>query len=325
MAKQRSWICDGVAKDGHAYSQGGAHDAYENFGPDCSMCGLPKEAMLSKKQKSPDGQGGGGKFPLRPVAIAAGILLACGGVVATQAERIDLLCQPLGTCLSFSDAYQKGVTQAKEAIARNQKAKTIQDVLAANDLLKSSTKNLKSVPANAKVYADALKQIAANQKVTKEIESRIAQEKQAEIAFNASQASASKAASRAKPASESFDAANQRLQGTKELWQKALDQLKPIPQNSLFAAQKQERSEAYKSKMSEIDKQIAALVPPQPVASKSTVYNPPANEPVYTEPSYSPEPAVSQPAPAYREPVQAYREPEPASNLPPVWGQGAPR
>jgi hypothetical protein len=322
MAKLRSWVCNGIPKNGQYESQGMAHEPYENYGPDCSMCGLPKEAMAAEKQKSSQ-QGGSGKFPVKPVAIAASILLACGGAIATQADRIDLVCQPLGTCQSFTDTYQRGISQAKEAIARNQKAKTIQDVQAASELLKSSDKNLKSIPNNAKVYADALKQIAANQPVGKEIEARIAKEKQFEMALNEAEATAKKAAAIAKPANESFEQASQRLDNTKKQWQKALDQLKPIPQNSLFTEQKQERSKTYNVKISDIDKQIAAMVPPAPVVVAPAPSTPSVIEPAYTEPP-QPEPVVSQPS--YREPAPAYREPEPVrSNLPPVWGQGAPQ
>ncbi|NER36679.1 MAG: DUF1795 domain-containing protein [Oscillatoria sp. SIO1A7] len=39
------WICDGVPKDGKQYYSSGPHQDYENTGPDCVVCGLPREAM----------------------------------------------------------------------------------------------------------------------------------------------------------------------------------------------------------------------------------------------------------------------------------------
>ncbi|NWF60705.1 MAG: hypothetical protein HXY43_15950 [Fischerella sp.] len=54
MAK--SWECDGVPKDEKSYphqNPPGKHDPYENFGADCVICALPKEAMIGDKSKPP--------------------------------------------------------------------------------------------------------------------------------------------------------------------------------------------------------------------------------------------------------------------------------
>ena len=62
MAK--SWECDGLPKDGKSYSNQNPkekHDPCENFGADCVICSLPKEAMVGGSSKPP------GK------AIAAGV------------------------------------------------------------------------------------------------------------------------------------------------------------------------------------------------------------------------------------------------------------
>jgi phosphate transport system substrate-binding protein len=64
------WICDGVPKDGKQYSNQnpqGKHEPYENFGSDCVICGLPKEAMGSKN-----------KAPIRLIASAVTALLVLG-------------------------------------------------------------------------------------------------------------------------------------------------------------------------------------------------------------------------------------------------------
>lgn len=42
----KPWICDGQAKDGKSYpNTSGAHEPYENYGPDCAVCGLPQESL----------------------------------------------------------------------------------------------------------------------------------------------------------------------------------------------------------------------------------------------------------------------------------------
>jgi phosphate transport system substrate-binding protein len=69
-----SWTCDGVPKNGKQYpnqNPPGRHEPYENYGGDCVICGLPREAM----------QGGGAKLPIGAIAsaITAVLLLAIGG------------------------------------------------------------------------------------------------------------------------------------------------------------------------------------------------------------------------------------------------------
>jgi len=86
VSSQKSWFCDGQPKDGKSYPNcSGVHESYENFGPDCLMCGLPKEAMVAKK-----GQQGNNSpqatiisqpsSPLPSLAIAGLVLLAALGV-----------------------------------------------------------------------------------------------------------------------------------------------------------------------------------------------------------------------------------------------------
>lgn len=48
-----SWKCDGLPKDGKQYpnqNPPGKHEPYENYGADCVMCGLPKEAIVGSKK-----------------------------------------------------------------------------------------------------------------------------------------------------------------------------------------------------------------------------------------------------------------------------------
>ena len=69
-----SWKCDGVPKDGKQYSNQnppGKHEPYENYGSDCVICGLPREAIT-----------GGGKSPAKAIAAiitGAFAIAAIGG------------------------------------------------------------------------------------------------------------------------------------------------------------------------------------------------------------------------------------------------------
>ncbi|NJR65994.1 MAG: hypothetical protein HC772_12810 [Leptolyngbyaceae cyanobacterium CRU_2_3] len=58
MSTSKSWTCEGKPKDGKDYPNAFAHQPYENFGPDCAICGLPREAIEVSKGKRPAAAGG---------------------------------------------------------------------------------------------------------------------------------------------------------------------------------------------------------------------------------------------------------------------------
>lgn len=71
------WICDGVSKNGKQYpnqNPAGQHPPYENYSPDCAVCGLPREAMDADKKAN----------AINPIAglIAALLTLGLLGLVA---------------------------------------------------------------------------------------------------------------------------------------------------------------------------------------------------------------------------------------------------
>ena len=80
-----SWMCDGVPKDGNSYPNAYAHEPYENTGPDCVICGLPKEAMQPGKKTKPvkttyaGGSSNAKPQWILPAIIAGAILLTLGG------------------------------------------------------------------------------------------------------------------------------------------------------------------------------------------------------------------------------------------------------
>lgn len=77
MSTSKSWSCDGKPKDGKDYPNAFPHQPYENFGPDCAICGLPKESVEGAKGKrasSPAGNRSGSGN--RGVGLAAGLVTA---------------------------------------------------------------------------------------------------------------------------------------------------------------------------------------------------------------------------------------------------------
>lgn len=73
----QSWQCDGIPKNGKQYPNcSGEHEPYENFGPDCVMCGLPREAMESGPQSSKTVMAGGGASGEKKNWLIPGIIVA---------------------------------------------------------------------------------------------------------------------------------------------------------------------------------------------------------------------------------------------------------
>jgi branched-chain amino acid transport system substrate-binding protein len=86
-----SWTCDGNPKDGKQYPGAFSHPPQPNTGPDCTLCGLPQEAMEKGKAGNNQKPGKthvvgtpGGEKPswLVPALIGIVILLVGGGMGA---------------------------------------------------------------------------------------------------------------------------------------------------------------------------------------------------------------------------------------------------
>lgn len=94
MNQRQSWTCDGVPKDGNAYPHcSGPHEPYENSGPDCVMCGLPREAVEPKKKQNIPGQKTSvskpsTKLSMGPIAIVAVLIILAGGAISLVAYHV---------------------------------------------------------------------------------------------------------------------------------------------------------------------------------------------------------------------------------------------
>ncbi len=87
MALQ-SWLCDGNPKDGKDYPNcTGAHEPYENFGSDCAVCGLPKEAM--EKGKPTSSTSAADNSQLVKIGVIAAAILVLGGLIFTGVRMLS--------------------------------------------------------------------------------------------------------------------------------------------------------------------------------------------------------------------------------------------
>lgn len=99
VAPNKKWSCDGQPKNGQHYPQANPHPLYVNDSPDCHICGLPKEAMMSKSS-------GGGKIVV--YAAVVGIFAALVG--AAYVWKPEFLVSPKGrfSCALQVDANRGG-------------------------------------------------------------------------------------------------------------------------------------------------------------------------------------------------------------------------
>ena len=106
MAKSKTWQCSGTTDS--------PHDSFENFGPDCSVCGAKREDIEGpqKKGKKDKAVGSGAKPPI--AAIAAGLAggLAVLGVGYLISPNIPGLCGAAQNC----QAWQTDLTKAKRNV-----------------------------------------------------------------------------------------------------------------------------------------------------------------------------------------------------------------
>ncbi|HEY9631131.1 MAG TPA: ABC transporter substrate-binding protein [Coleofasciculaceae cyanobacterium] len=85
MTTSKSWTCEGKPKDGKDYPNAFAHQPYENFGPDCAICGLPREAIETKGKRpaaAAPGQAGNRSGVGVAAALITALLLALFGAGA---------------------------------------------------------------------------------------------------------------------------------------------------------------------------------------------------------------------------------------------------
>ncbi|MDJ0844574.1 ABC transporter substrate-binding protein [Crocosphaera sp.] len=125
-----SWTCDGVPKDGKQYPGVSPHSPQTNTGPDCIICGLPREAMEPGKGGTPKpgktvvaGTSGSGKPSwLIPVIIAIIVLILGGGVaVFLLLKPQDQAIEP-SPSLSPSEPASTSITPSQgQSVSRGEK------------------------------------------------------------------------------------------------------------------------------------------------------------------------------------------------------------
>ena len=170
MAKKNStWQCSGTTDS--------PHDSFDNFGPDCSVCGSKKEDILGsgKPGKSPRKSGGGSKPPI--AAIAAGLAggLAVLGVGFLLSPNIPGLCGVAQNCQAWQNDFTKAkrnVDDAKKVAANKSASK--QEMEDGQKKAGEAIKLLNTLNQQESMKKDVKTHLEAAKKVDADLATRIA-------------------------------------------------------------------------------------------------------------------------------------------------------
>jgi hypothetical protein len=148
------WICNGVPQDGKQYPHSEAHEAHPNFGTDCEICGLPREAMNPTSNLRH-------KMPNKIILGVVGLLIL--GTIAAFVGRIVISDRcPSGTkkinqeCIDpYLEVHNQAIQNGDSALAIIQRYRSVEDLKQAQNYLNLAITDLSSIPESALVYPQA--------------------------------------------------------------------------------------------------------------------------------------------------------------------------
>ena len=293
MTSSDSWTCDGVPKNGQSYPEFEPHEQHQpelNHSSDCTVCGLPKEAMDKPKTE----------LPLKPVliAVAIGGIFLGGGIAYTSiAKGCDAGMQKIdGQCIDpYLQPFQSAKQQGDEAIKLAQNYQTIEDLEKAGLSLGDAIDRLNQIPEEAAIFNETQNLLQTYKSEPAKIDANLAEETKAQQELTAAREIANQAAEQTNIAESTTQ-----LNNAKQKWQEAQDKLKAIASDTLLAIQIAQLQSEYSQKISEIDGRIATIARqnrPRPTPKATTprrVSKPrpkPVAQPKY-KPKYKPKPAA---------------------------------
>lgn len=167
--EQKTWICDGVPKDGRDYSPaGGEHKEYNNIGKFCEICSLPEQAQ---QQRS----GPKGKPWVKVAVIAVGVIALTSGATAyffnqkcpAGKDKVE------GECIDSQNIYDQAVKKGEQAIAQANQSQSIPEFKKARKLSQKTIDKLNQIPESSSVYAKAQEKINNYEQKIREINEQV--------------------------------------------------------------------------------------------------------------------------------------------------------
>jgi hypothetical protein len=167
MAKRNStWQCSGTPDN--------PHDPFENFGPDCSVCGAKKEDILGSKTSDSQEKSSGGLKPLVPAiaAGATGLAVLLGGWFVSP--NLPGVCAMLQNC----QTWQADLAQARRSISGAQttldnKSAALADLENEKKQISNAIRTLNLLSQQKSMKGEVAKLLPDAQKIEKSLEERL--------------------------------------------------------------------------------------------------------------------------------------------------------
>lgn len=192
----------------------------------------------------------------RVLLLSVLALLPIGGVaIGVKTPYIEALCQPLNNCVqpqSPEQQYQVAMEQAGTARKQFQAARTVPDLQQARQKLMEAIAQLEGLPEGTVAYVNGQASLREYRTWLQAIDTRLTAEGRAAQLFKRAEAEAQKATEQTKLAKTGQAYASARNQ-----WQKALETLKAIPDQSYIASQAALRMQEYATRLEAINVRTA--------------------------------------------------------------------
>ena len=268
MASSKTWICDGIPKDGKEYPDlGGPHDPRENFAPDCEECGLPRESSIPNTPP----------IPIATVIIAVVALMVAIAGGAAVYRFVAKECEPRlekidGQCIDpFLQPFQEATQEGDGAVYLAHNYQTLEDLKKADSTITSAITKLIQIPSEALVYPQAKIKLGEYDQKRAEIRSNITKEETAQEQLK-------EVETLAQEAKQETDLAKttSQLEAVKQKLQEANNKLQEIDNTSLIASQIGQHKSDYEQQIKAIDERIASIARQNTASPRSQkTYTPP--------------------------------------------------
>ena len=194
------------------------------------------------------------------------LLISLGGLLLgfvgfSTLPKIQPLCQIFNNCSiesqqekKYKHLFKEATEQAEEANTLFQNAKTLGNLVSAEGSMKEAISQLETIPEDASVYNKVEDKLPDYQNQLKEIDASLDKEKQAQQLLSEAEA----IASNAHQLSDTVNNVSQ-MEEARARWNKAIDKLEIIPEDSLIATLTSELTEEYKDNLKDIERKIQKL------------------------------------------------------------------
>jgi hypothetical protein len=164
----KTWTCSGMPEN--------SHDPFDNFGPDCSVCGAKREDIIGTGKGS--GKGGGstsGKLPIVPIVAGCGIGLLVLGGGWFASPNLGGICEITDNCAAWDQDLSKAQKLASESKAvADKKESQKAELESARSKISRAIALLNPLKQKSSTKAKALVALAEAQSTQTQLDEKIA-------------------------------------------------------------------------------------------------------------------------------------------------------